>query len=173
MKKAARKRFIESLAAYSIVNYLLAVRDRHNGNILIDEEGAVVHIDFGFFLSNSPGGNANFERAPFKLTREMIDVMGGEHSLEFATFRDHMIRGFRASRRVLPKVKMLVGLALEAHGGTFPCFAGGREAVMGGLTERFRTDLVSKRETAMFVNEVRGFLRCFYAALVWFSCILW
>jgi len=96
------------------------------------------------------------ERAPFKLTREMIDVMGGEHSLEFATFRDLVIRGFRASRRVLPKVKMLVGLALEAHGGTFPCFAGGREAVMDGLTERFRTDLVTKRETATFVNEVRS-----------------
>ena len=48
--------------------------DRHNGNILIDEAGRIVHIDFGFFLSNSPGGNANFERAPFKLTREMIDV---------------------------------------------------------------------------------------------------
>ena len=60
-RKAARRRFTESLAAYSVVNYLLAVRDRHNGNILIDDEGGVVHIDFGFFLSNSPGGNINFE----------------------------------------------------------------------------------------------------------------
>lgn len=34
----------------------------------------------------------------------MIDVMGGEHSLEFAMFRDLVIRGFRASHRVYPKV---------------------------------------------------------------------
>jgi phosphatidylinositol 4-kinase len=132
---------------------LLAVRDRHNGNILIDEQGRVVHIDFGFFLSNSPGGNANFERAPFKLTREMIDVMGGEHSLEFATFRDLVIRGFRASHRVYPKVRMLVQVALEAYGAQFPCFSGGADAVLEGLDRRFRTDLKSKREAAQFVNE--------------------
>ncbi len=153
IRKAARRRFIESLAAYSIVNYLLAVRDRHNGNILIDEQGRVVHIDFGFFLSNSPGGNANFERAPFKLTREMIDVMGGEHSLEFATFRDLVIRGFRASHRIYPKIRTLVQIALEAYGGQFPCFSGGTNAVLDGLDRRFRTDLTSKREAAQFVNE--------------------
>lgn len=45
------------------------------GNILMDDEGRVVHIDFGFFLSNSPGG-VNFEAAPFKLTRELLEVRG-------------------------------------------------------------------------------------------------
>ena len=34
----------------------------------------VVHIDFGFLLSNSPGQNINFESAPFKLTREWVEV---------------------------------------------------------------------------------------------------
>lgn len=49
------------------------VKDRHNGNILLDEEGHIIHIDFGFMLSNSPGG-VNFESAPFKLTRELLEV---------------------------------------------------------------------------------------------------
>lgn len=44
------------------------------GNILIDDEGHIIHIDFGFMLSNSPGG-VNFEAAPFKLTRELLEVM--------------------------------------------------------------------------------------------------
>ena len=39
-----------------------------------------VHIDFGFLLSNSPGKNIGFESAPFKLTREWVDVMGGTAS---------------------------------------------------------------------------------------------
>ena len=80
------------MAAYSIVCYLLQIKDRHNGNILVGADGGhphtsiamvrmgerdvrprpatggVVHIDFGFLLSNSPGG-INFESAPFKLTR--------------------------------------------------------------------------------------------------------
>jgi len=39
----------------------------------MDEEGHIIHIDFGFMLSNSPGG-VNFESAPFKLTRELLEV---------------------------------------------------------------------------------------------------
>lgn len=40
----------------------------------MDEEGHIIHIDFGFMLSNSPGG-VNFESAPFKLTRELLEVL--------------------------------------------------------------------------------------------------
>ncbi len=40
---------------------------RHNGNVLIDREAHIINIDFGFFLTNGPGG-ISFERAPFKLT---------------------------------------------------------------------------------------------------------
>lgn len=50
------------------------LQDRHNGNILLDDAGHLIHIDFGFMLSNSPGG-VNFEAAPFKLTRELLEIM--------------------------------------------------------------------------------------------------
>jgi len=63
----AQKNFVESLAGYSIFCYILNVKDRHNGNILIDRDGHIIHIDFGYFLSNAPGG-VSFESAPFKLT---------------------------------------------------------------------------------------------------------
>lgn len=68
--KKARDNFCRSLAAYSLVCYILQIKDRHNGNLLVDIEGHIMHIDFGFLLSNAPGKGIKFETAPFKLTLE-------------------------------------------------------------------------------------------------------
>lgn len=84
---AARDNFVKSLAGYSIVCYILQLKDRHNGNILLDNKGHIMHIDFGFILGITPGGNMGFEKAPFKLTREMIELMGGTHSAVFHKYR--------------------------------------------------------------------------------------
>ncbi len=51
--------------------------NRHNGNILIDKRGHIIHIDFGFIFSINPG-NISFESAPFKLTTviTLIEIKG-------------------------------------------------------------------------------------------------
>lgn len=84
--KAAVESFKRSLAAYSIISYVLQLKDRHNGNVLIDNEGHIVHIDFGFMLSNSPG-SVGFEAAPFKLTQDYVDVLGGVGSPAFDEYK--------------------------------------------------------------------------------------
>jgi hypothetical protein len=38
-------------------------------------------------LEKTPGGNISFEAAPFKLTSEYVDVMGGLESVGFQKFR--------------------------------------------------------------------------------------
>jgi len=72
---AAQLNFLQSLAGYSILSYLIGFKDRHNGNLLIDNQGHILHIDFGFILGIAPGGKFSIETAPFKLTQEyVVDV---------------------------------------------------------------------------------------------------
>ena len=100
--------FVKSLVGYSLITYVLQVKDRHNANILIDTDGHVVHIDFGFILGDSPGFNINFENAPFKLTREYVDVLGGIDSAAFKMFEDLFIRGFFALQKHVDAICTIV-----------------------------------------------------------------
>ena len=116
----AQKNFVESMAAYSLLCYLLNLKDRHNGNILLDSQGRIIHIDFGFFLTNSPGKNMDFETAPFKLTKEMIDIMGGYQGEMFIYYKVLMYQGLLALRKNYEELTLLVEMMLP--GEALPCF---------------------------------------------------
>ena len=78
--ETAQENFLRSLVGYSLVSYILQIKDRHNANILLDREGHIMHIDFGFVLGDTPkmGKVPLFsERAPFKLSGEFWEVLGG------------------------------------------------------------------------------------------------
>ncbi|KAJ2693700.1 phosphatidylinositol-4- kinase, partial [Coemansia spiralis] len=128
----ARTNFVQSLAAYSVLSYLLQFKDRHNGNIMIDDQGHIVHVDFGFILDIAPGG-ITFESAPFKLTTEYIQVMGGSADAQpYRQFCELCIKAYLACRPYADKIAQLVALMLDSG---LPCFKG--ESTLTKLRARF------------------------------------
>ena len=136
----ARMNYVASLAAYSLVCYLFCIKDRHNGNILLDSEGHLVHIDFGFLLGIAPGGSFSVESAPFKLTDEMLDIFGGMDSPYFHMFVKAFTNGFLALRAKTSAIVSAV--EIMAQDSPFPCFQGKDTAVIvDKLRARLRNDL--------------------------------
>ncbi|KAH6636095.1 kinase-like domain-containing protein [Chaetomium tenue] len=140
--------FKRSLAAYSVISYVLQLKDRHNGNVLIDNEGHIIHIDFGFMLSNSPG-SVGFEAAPFKLTYEYVDVLGGVGSPDFDDYKSLCKQAFQALRRSADNIIDLV--AMMGRESKMPCFGAGVTQVTTALRQRFQLQL-SADEAEQFVE---------------------
>lgn len=149
--EAARENFIVSSAGYAVASLLLQPKDRHNGNLLFDNVGRLVHIDFGFILETSPGGNMRFESAHFKLSHEMtqlLDPSGVMKSDTWYQFVSLCVKGYLAARRYMDGIINTVLLMLDSG---LPCFSRGDP--IGNLRKRFHPEM-SEREAANFMIHV-------------------
>jgi len=137
--KAAQKNFMQSLAGYAVVAYLLGLKDRHNGNIMIDTRGHLIFIDFGFAMGMAPGHEFSMERAPFKLTKEYVEVMGGVNSDCYKEFERLFVAGFEEARK---NYQVALGLVeVMMFKSNYPCFSGWRYGNGKALT-RFEKRLM-------------------------------
>ncbi|CAF0861844.1 unnamed protein product [Adineta ricciae] len=134
------RNFVQSCAAYSIICYLLQVKDRHNGNILLDDEGHVIHIDFGYMLSATPK-NLGFESSPFKITQEFVDIMGGLQSDMYGYYKILILQGLLAARKHMDKLMPIV--EIMQHGSQLNCFSKGNVTL--GLRERFHLNMTDEQ----------------------------
>ena len=179
--KAAQQNFAQSLAGYSLISYLLAFKDRHNGNIMIDKKGHVIHIDFGFVLGIRPGGTFNlvvglahplsimcvslpcysltfphsgkfsFERSPFKLTKDMVEILDGPNSDLFKYYKDLMVQGFKAAHAHIETVLTL--MEIMSFQSKFPCFVQmGPKAIAGFKARLCYGQILSDQQIVRLVD---------------------
>ena len=154
--KDAMNNFVASLAGYSLVCYFLQIKDRHNGNILIDNEGHLTHIDFGFLLSNAPGKGLKFENAPFKLSSDMVDCLGGIKGEYFQNFRKLLKKGFLAVYRHRQKIIILVEMMWCGHGRNLDCFEKGQEAINELKNRLAPKNCKHTKDVLKFVDDLIG-----------------
>jgi len=154
--KEAQKNFVMTMAGYSVVCYLLQIKDRHNGNIMLDAWGNIIHIDFGFLLSST----MSFEKAHFKLTEEFVEVMGGYESPVYKQYCNLCVKAFLAARKHYKKVILLVEMTMGGKGKKIlPCLRGN---ALEELLQRFHLDWTEEKCKEFFLEvleESRGWWR--------------
>uniref|UniRef100_A0A1D1Y4R9 1-phosphatidylinositol 4-kinase n=1 Tax=Anthurium amnicola TaxID=1678845 RepID=A0A1D1Y4R9_9ARAE len=146
--ETAREMFIISSAGYAVASLILQPKDRHNGNLLFDNMGRLVHIDFGFILETSPGGNMRFESAQFKLSHEMTQLLDPSGSMKSETWNQFVslcVKGYLAARQHMHGIITTVLLMVDSG---LPCFSRGDP--IGNLRKRFHPEM-SDREAANFM----------------------
>ncbi|KAL3780653.1 hypothetical protein HJC23_000123 [Cyclotella cryptica] len=94
VKKDVMDCYVKSCAGYCVITYLLGVGDRHLDNILLHQNGNLLHCDYSFILGNDPK-----TYLPMRITEEMIQGFGGRDSDNFARFLSFTGAAFLTLRR--------------------------------------------------------------------------
>lgn len=102
--------YIRSCAGYCVITYLLGVGDRHLDNLLLTTSGKLFHIDFGYILGRDPKPLP----PPMKLSKEMVEGMGGINSEYYFEFRKQCYTSFLHLRRHANIILNLFSLMIDA-----------------------------------------------------------
>lgn len=103
-------RFLNSLAVYTIIIFLLGIGDRHLDNIMIHKSGLVFHIDFEYIL----GEKNQFVGQGVRITPDMLQILGGEPGDDFRKFRNRCIEIYNCLRKHNRILGCLISLVADS-----------------------------------------------------------
>ncbi|KAK4239331.1 kinase-like domain-containing protein [Achaetomium macrosporum] len=111
LRKETLDTFIKSCAGYCVITYILGVGDRHLDNLLLAPDGHFFHADFGYILGRDPKPFA----PAMKLSKEMVDCMGGSNSEHYRQFKQYCFLAYSALRKNCNLILNLFSLMVDAN----------------------------------------------------------
>ncbi|KAJ3291967.1 Phosphatidylinositol (PI) 3-kinase [Borealophlyctis nickersoniae] len=144
--------YIRSCAGYCVITYLLGIGDRHLDNLMLTVTGNLFHIDFGFILGRDPKPFP----PPMKLSREMVETMGGAASPSYNTFKSYCFIAYNSLRK---SANLILNLFSLMVGANIPDIAIEPDKAVWKVQERFRLDLTDEEAIQHFqglINESLG-----------------
>ncbi|CAG5059019.1 unnamed protein product [Parnassius apollo] len=159
IRPEAMDTYVRSCAGYCVITYLLGVGDRHLDNLLLRRCGALFHIDFGYILGRDPKPLP----PPMKLSREMVEAMGGIHSEHFHEFRKLCYTAFLHLRRHANLMLNLFSLMVDA---SVPDIALEPDKAVKKVQDKLRLDLGDEEAVHYFQNLLDMSVTAVMAVLV-------
>ncbi|KAL2713890.1 phosphatidylinositol 3-kinase catalytic subunit type 3 isoform X2 [Vespula squamosa] len=138
--------YVRSCAGYCIITYVLGVGDRHLDNLLLTTSGKLFHIDFGYILGRDPKPLP----PPMKLSKEMVEAMGGVGSEHYHEFRKQCYTAFLHLRRHANLILNLFSLMVDA---SVPDIALEPDKAVKKVQDKLRLDL-SDEEAVHYVQNL-------------------
>ncbi|XP_074649742.1 phosphatidylinositol 3-kinase catalytic subunit type 3-like isoform X2 [Tubulanus polymorphus] len=151
--------YVKSCAGYCVITYLLGVGDRHLDNLLLHKSGRLCHVDFGFILGRDPKPLP----PPMKLSKEMVDAMGGTNSEHFHEFKKLSYTAFLHLRRSANLILNLFSLMVDAN---VPDIALEPDKTVKKVQDKFMLDLTDEEAVHCMQNLIDVSVSAMMAALV-------
>ncbi|XP_054160605.1 phosphatidylinositol 3-kinase catalytic subunit type 3-like [Oppia nitens] len=151
--------YVKSCAGYCVITYLLGVGDRHLDNLLLTRTGKLFHIDFGFILGRDPKPMP----PPMKLSREMVDAMGGINSEHYQSFRKLCYTAFLHLRRHANLILNLFSLMIDA---SVPDIALEPDKTVKKVQDKFKFNLNDEEAVRYMQDLIDYSVKAFFPVMV-------
>ncbi|KAJ4263781.1 Phosphatidylinositol (PI) 3-kinase [Fusarium torreyae] len=138
--------YVRSCAGYCVITYILGVGDRHLENLLLAPDGHFFHADFGFILGRDPKPFAPL----MKLSKEMVDCMGGVQSEHYKQFKQYCFLAYTALRKSSNLILNLFSLMVDAN---IPDIRLEPDKAVLKVRERFHLEL-SEEEALRYFDRI-------------------
>ncbi|XP_043930366.1 phosphatidylinositol 3-kinase catalytic subunit type 3 [Protopterus annectens] len=151
--------YVKSCAGYCVITYILGVGDRHLDNLLLTKNGKLFHIDFGYILGRDPKPLP----PPMKLSKEMVEGMGGTQSEQYQEFRKQCYTAFLHLRRYSNLILNLFSLMVDAN---IPDIALEPDKTVKKVQDKFRLDLSDEEAVHYMQSLIDESVNALFAAMV-------